>query len=158
MTTQAAYTVGEASNEAEGWALLGPVVDSDGEVGFGDVLSSHWGGFRQRLQWLIKASPASDECTVCEVRAGWAKAEELVDDDLELVFIEGRLHVLNAVDVGQPRDMVEERWCRPGGDFLVDLKGCTSADFPGVKYIVGSDGTVIFESLDEKGDCCGGAP
>ena len=29
-STQAAYTVGEASNEAEGWALLGPVVDSDG--------------------------------------------------------------------------------------------------------------------------------
>jgi hypothetical protein len=41
ISTQTAYTVGEASNEAEGWALLGPVVDSDGEVGFGDVLSSH---------------------------------------------------------------------------------------------------------------------
>ena len=59
ISTQAAYTVGEASNEAEGWALLGPVVESDGEVGFGGVLSSHWGGFRQRLQWLKKASPAS---------------------------------------------------------------------------------------------------
>ena len=108
ISTQAAYTVGEASNEAEGWALLGLVVDSDGEVGFGGVLSSHWGGFRQRLQWLIKASPASAECTVREVRAGWVEAEELVEDDLELVLSEGRFHVLNAVYVGQPGDMVEE--------------------------------------------------
>ena len=40
ISTQAAYTVEEASNQAEGWALLGPVVDSEGEVGFGGVLSS----------------------------------------------------------------------------------------------------------------------
>ena len=46
ISAQAAYTVGEASNEAECWALLGPVVDSDGEVGFGGVLSGRWGGFR----------------------------------------------------------------------------------------------------------------
>jgi hypothetical protein len=84
------------------------VVDSDGEVGFGGALSSHWSGFRQRLQWLIKASPASDECTVREVRAGWVEAENLVEDDLKLVLIEGWFHVLDALDVGQPGDMVKE--------------------------------------------------
>ena len=39
---------------------------------------------------------------------------------------------------------------------LVDLEGCT--DFPGVEYIVGSDGTVVFERLDEEGKRGGGAP
>ena len=82
------------------------MVDSDGEVGFGGVLSIHWGGFR-RLQWLLKAPPASAECTVRDVRAGWVEAEELVEDDLELVLIEDWFHVLNAVDVGQPGDMVK---------------------------------------------------
>ena len=122
------------------------------------MLSSHWGGFRQRLQWLIKASPASAECTVREVRAGWVEAKELVEDDLELVFIEGWFHVLNAVDVGQPGDMVKEGWRRPGGDFLMDLEGCATSGCPGVEYIVGGDGAVVFESFDEKGDRCGGAP
>ena len=106
----------------------------------------------------MEASSASAECTVREIRAGWIEAEELVEDDLELVFIEGRLHVLNADDVGPPRDMVEERWCRPGGEFLVDLKGCTSADFPGIEYMVGSEGTVVLECFDDEGNCCGRAP
>ena len=74
----------------------------------------------------------SAECTVCEVRPGWVEAEELVEDDLELVLIEGWFHLLNAVDVRQPGDMVKEGWCRPGGDFLVDLEGCATADFPGI--------------------------
>ena len=57
---------------------------------------------------MIKASPASAKCTVHEVRAGWVEVEELVEDDLELVLIEGWFHVLDAVDVGQPGDMVKE--------------------------------------------------
>ena len=40
----------------------------------------------------------------------------------------------------------------------MDLDGCSTADFPGVEYIFGSDGTVVFEGLDEKGDRSGGAP
>ena len=108
------------------------MVDSDGEVGFDGVRSGHWGGFRQRFQWFMKAFPASAECAVCEIRAGWIEAEDLVEDDLILVLIEGRFHVLNAIYVGQPRDMVEEGWCRPGVDFLVDLEGCATADFPGI--------------------------
>ena len=64
----------------------------------------------------------------------------------------------NAVYVGQPRDVVEEGWCGPNGDFLVDLEGCTTADCPGVEYIVGGDGTVVFERLDEEGNRGGGAP
>jgi hypothetical protein len=133
------------------------VVDSDGKVGFSGVLSSHWGGFQQRLQLLIKASPVSAECTICKVRAGWVEAEDLVENDLELVLNEGWFYVLNAVDVGQPGDMVKEGWCRPGGDFLVNLEGCAIVDYPDVEYIVGSDGSVVFERLDEKGDRGGGA-
>ena len=41
---------------------------------------------------------------------------------------------------------------------LVDLEGCPTADFPSVEYIVGSDCTVVFERLDEKGHRGGGAP
>ena len=80
----------------------------------------------------MEAPPTASKCSFGEVRAGWVEAEELVEGDLELVLIEGRFHVLNAVYVGQPRDMVEEGWCRPGVDFLVDLEGCATADFPGI--------------------------
>ena len=40
----------------------------------------------------------------------------------------------------------------------MDLDGCSTADVPGVEYIVGSDGTVVFERLDEEGHRGGGAP
>ena len=69
-----AYTEGEASNEAEVWAFLWPVIDSDGEVGFCGVLSGHWCGFRQRSQLLMEALPASAKCAVCKIRAGWVEA------------------------------------------------------------------------------------
>ena len=108
VSAQAAYTVGEASDEAEGWALLGPEGDWDGKVGFKNALSGYWVGFWWRLQELIKAFPASAKCAVCKIRSGRVKAEEFVEDDLELVLSEGRFHVLNAVYVGQPGDMVEE--------------------------------------------------
>ena len=60
--------------------------------------------------------------------------------------------------MGQSGDVVEEGWGGPVSDFLMDLKGCPAADFPGVKYIGGGDGTVVFERLDEEGNCGGGAP
>jgi hypothetical protein len=41
ISAEAAYTVGETSDEDEGWALLGPEGDWDGEVGFGGALSGH---------------------------------------------------------------------------------------------------------------------
>jgi hypothetical protein len=55
---------------------------------------------------LIQASPASAECAVHKIRSGWVEAEELVEDDLELVLIEGRLHEFDAVDVRQTRNVV----------------------------------------------------
>ena len=95
-----AYTEGEASNEAEGWTLLWPVINPDGEVGFWGRLSGHWYKFRHRLQLLMEASPAAAEFTVRKIRAVWIEAEELVEDDLELGLGEGRFHVHNAVYVG----------------------------------------------------------
>ena len=50
----------------------------------------------------MEASPAPAESTVCQIRAGWIEAEELVEDDLELVLGESRFHALNAVYMGQP--------------------------------------------------------
>jgi hypothetical protein len=41
---------------------------------------------------------------------------------------------------------------------LVGLEGCATLGFPGVEYIAGDDGAVVFESFDEKGDRCGEAP
>ena len=114
------------------WALLWSVINFDGEVGFGGGLTGHWCGFQHRLQLLMEASPAPAKGTVCQVRTGWVEADEFGDDDLELVFGECWFHILNAVYVGQPGDVVEEGWCGPVGDFRVDLEGCTTADFPRV--------------------------
>ena len=80
------------------------MVDSDGEVGFVGGLTGHWCGFRHQLQLLMEASPASAKSAVCQIRAGWIEAEELIDDDLDLVLGERWFHVLNDVYVGQPRE------------------------------------------------------
>ena len=132
VAAEAAYTEGEAGNETVCRAQLWSVVNFDGEVGFGGGLSGHWCGFRHWLQLLMEESPASGESAVCQVRTGWVEADEFGEDDLELVFGERWFHILNAVYVGQPRDVVEEGWCGPVGVFLVDLEGCTMADFPSV--------------------------
>ena len=106
----------------------------------------------------METPPASGEGAVSQVRTSWVEAEEFVEDDLELVLCERWFHILDAVYVGQPGDVVEEGWCGPVGDFLVDLECCPTADFPGVEYIVGSDGSVVFERLYEEGKRSGGAP
>ena len=126
---ETAYTEGKAGNEAMCRAQLWSVVDSDGEVGFKGGLTGHWCGFRRRLQLVIDGSPAASKGAFGEVRTGWVESEEFVEDDLELVLCERWFHILDAVYVGQPRIMVEEGWCRPGDDFLVDLEGCPTADF-----------------------------
>ena len=99
VSAEAAYAEGEAGNEAVCWAQLWSVVNSDGEVGFEGELSGHWCGFRHRLHLLMKASPASAEGTVCQVRTGWVEAEEFVEDDLELVLCERWFHILDAVSM-----------------------------------------------------------
>ena len=105
---EAAYAEGEAGNEAVCWAQMLSVANSNGEVGFGGGLTGHWYGFRHWLQLLMEASPASAESTVCQVRTGWIEAEEFVEDDLELVLGERWFHILDAVYVWQPGDVVEE--------------------------------------------------
>ena len=132
VAAEAAYAEGEAGNETVGRAYLWSVVHSDGEVGFGGGFTGHWCGFRHWLQLLMEASLASGKSTVCQVRTGWIEAEEFSKDDLKLVFGECWFHILDAVYVGQSGDVVEEGWCGPVGDFLVDLEGCTTADFPSV--------------------------
>ena len=107
ISAQAAYTVGEAGNETVGWAQLWSVVDFDGEVGFRGGLTGHWCGFRRRLQ-LVMESPAATKCAVGEVKTSWVEAEEFVEDALELVLCQRWFHILDAVYVGQPRDVVEE--------------------------------------------------
>ena len=107
VAAEAAYTEGKAGDETVGWAQLWSVVDSDGEVGFRGGLTGHWCGFRRRLQLVIE-SPAATKCAVGEVGTGWVEAEEFVEDDLELVLCQRWFHILDAVYVGQPRDVVEE--------------------------------------------------
>ena len=80
----------------------------------------------------MDASPAATKGAVGEIRTGWVDAEECVEDDLELALCERWFHILDAVYVGQPRDVVKEGWCGPGDVFLVDLEGCPTADFPSV--------------------------
>ena len=107
VAAEAAYTEGKAGDETVGWVLLWPVVDSDGKVGFRGGLTGHWYGFRRRLQ-LVMESPAATKCAVGEVRTGWIEAEEFAEDDLELVLCQCWFHILDAVYVAQPRDVVEE--------------------------------------------------
>ena len=57
--------------------------------------------------WM-ETSPASGEGAVSQVRTSWVEAEEFVEDDLELVLCERWFHILDAVYVGQPGDVVEE--------------------------------------------------
>ena len=56
----------------------------------------------------METSPASGEGAVSQVRASWVEAEEFMEDDLELVLCERWFHILDAVYVGQPGDVVEE--------------------------------------------------
>ena len=130
VAAEAAYAEGEAGNEAVCWASLWLVVNSDGEIGFRGGRSGHWCWCRRWLQLVMEASPASGKSAIRQVRTGWIEAEEFSEEDLELVFGECWFHILNVVDVGQSGDVVKEGWCGPVGDFLVDLKGCMTADFP----------------------------
>ena len=56
----------------------------------------------------MKTSPASDKDAVGQVRTCWIEAEEFVEDDLELVLCKHWFHILDAIYVGQPGDVVEE--------------------------------------------------
>ena len=107
IAAEAAYAEGEAGNETVCWASLWLVIDSDGEIGFRGGLSWHWCWCRRWLQLVMEASPASGKGTVCQVRTGWIEAEEFAEDDLELFLGERWFHILDAVDVGQSRNMVE---------------------------------------------------
>jgi hypothetical protein len=107
---------------------------------------------------LLDALPMATKCSVGEVRAGWVEAGELVESGLELVFSERGIHEFDTVVVWQPRDVVEERWCGPAADFLMDLEGSYAAEFPGVQYKCWGNGSIAFESFGEKGDCLWGAP
>ena len=104
--------------------------NADGEVEFRCVRVQYRGGLRWCLELLLDASPAATKCAVGEVRAGWVEAaEEFVEDDLELSVSKRRLHEFDAVYMWQAGDVVEERWRGPTADFLMDLKGCPTADF-----------------------------
>ena len=81
---------------------------------------------------LLDASPTATKGAVGKIRAGWVEAEEFVEDDLELSVRECRRHVFDAVYMWQAGNMVKERRRGPTADFLMDLKSCSAAEFPGV--------------------------
>ena len=56
----------------------------------------------------MDASLVASKCAVGEVRTGWIEAEDFAENDLELVLCQRWFHILDAVYVGQPRDVVEE--------------------------------------------------
>jgi hypothetical protein len=67
-------------------------------------------------------------------------------------------HVLDALDVWQARDVVEERRCGPAADLLMDLKSCSAAELLGLQYECSGDGPIALEGFGEKGDGHWGAP
>ena len=106
--------------------------NADSEVAFWGVRGQYRCWLRWRLELLLNASPATTKCAVGKVRAVWVEAEEFVEDDLELSVSKRRLHELDAVYVRQAGDVVENRWRGPTADFLMDLKDCSAAEFPGI--------------------------
>ena len=81
---------------------------------------------------MLNASPTATKCLIGKVRAGWVEAEEFVEDDLELSVGKRWLHEFDAVYMWQTGDVIEERGRRPVAEFLMDLKGCSAAEFPGI--------------------------
>ena len=108
------------------------VFNADREVEFCCARVQYRRWLRWWLELLLDASPAATKCAVGEVWTGWVEAEEFVEDDLELSVRKCRLHVFDAVYVWQTGNMVEERWRGPTVDFLIDLKGCSAAELPGI--------------------------
>ena len=88
--------------------------------------------------------------SVSKVRAGWVEVEKFGESDLELAIGETGFHVLDAFDMWQAGDVVEEGWCGPAADLLMDLKGCSAAEFPGLQYECGGDGSIALEGFGEK--------
>ena len=82
ISAQAAYAVGEAGDEAEGWASLWTVCHADGEVEFRCMRVQGRSGLRWWLELLLDASPAATKCAVGKVRVGWVEAEEFVEYNL----------------------------------------------------------------------------
>ena len=106
------------------------MLHADREVGFCCVCVQYRGWLRWWLELLLDASPAATKCAVGEVWAGWVKAEEFVEDDLELSVRECRLHVFDAVYVWQTGNMVEKRRRGPTADFLMNLEGGSAVELP----------------------------
>ena len=107
---------------------------------------------------MLNASPAATKCLVGKIRTGLVEAKKFVEDDLKLVISKSGFHAFDVVNVWQVRDVVEERWCGPAADFLMDLEGCSAAKFPGIQYECSGDGTIAFEGFGEKCNCQWGAP
>ena len=105
---------------------------ADSEVEFWGVRGQYRCWLRWRLELLLDASPATTKCAVGKVRAGWLEVGEFLEDDLELSLGKCRLHEFDAVYMWQTGDVVEERWRGPTADFLMDLKGCSALEFPGI--------------------------
>ena len=108
------------------------VFNADSEVELWGVRGQYSGWLRWRLELLFVASPATTKCAAGKVRAGWVEAEEFVEDDLELSVGKRRLHEFDAVYMWQAGVVVEERLRGPAADVLMDLKGCSAAEFPGI--------------------------
>ena len=75
------------------------------------------------------------------------------------MFVSERgLHVFDAVYVWQAGNVVKERWRGPAADFLMDLKGGSAAELPGVEHKGGGDDTKVLEGLYKEGAGHWGAP
>ena len=54
--------------------------------------------------------------------------------------------------------MVKERWRGPAADLLMDLKGGSAAELPGIEHKGGGDDTEVLEGFDKKRAGHWGAP
>ena len=58
----------------------------------------------------------------------------------------------------QAGDVVKERWRGPAADFLMDLKGGSAAELPGIEHKGVGDGSETFEGFNEERAGHWGAP
>ena len=94
----------------------------------------------------METPPASGEGAVSQVRTSWVETEEFVEDDLELVLCERWFHILDAVYVGQPGDVVKEGWSgvvvAVETAYTVGKAGTEAMCWAQLRSVVESDGEV----------------
>ena len=122
--------------EALGEALVGEVVESDGELvcgwfSWGWERVRRWGGL---WYWLLVQAPASKGSAGC-MWAGRVEPQDALYGAVELIIREDGVRVFDLIHVWEARGVVKKGWLCLFLDVVVDLDGGAAAVFPCVQGV-----------------------